>query len=374
MLKFWIYLCILPAVIGFFLDLIWGDPQRITHPVVRIGRLISALENGLRRLIDASAGRRGHEKSEMTKKRRQRSEFFSGCIEAIAVMAVSTAFPAAVVWIFGKIHIVCAVAVSSLLCWQMYAAKSLKKESMKVYGALEKGSCEDARYAVSMIVGRDTSVLDEKGIIRAAVETVAENTSDGVIAPMFYMALAGPAGAYLYKSVNTMDSMIGYRNEKYEYFGKCAARLDDVLNFIPSRISGVLVAAAAAAQNAKAALIQCVDKGREKKRQTESEGEFRFDSKGALRIFLRDRKNHASPNSAQTESACAGALGIQLGGPAVYFGRRHEKPYIGDKRREAETEDIVRANQLMYGASCIGIFLVTAAGTAAALIGLAVPA
>ena len=195
-----------------------------------------------------------------------------------------------------------------------------------------------------------------------------------MIAPMFYMALAGPAGAYLYKSVNTMDSMIGYRNEKYEYFGKCAARLDDVLNFIPSRISGVLVAAAAAAQNAKAALIQCVDKGREKKRQMESEGEFRFDSKGALRIFLRDRKNQASPNSAQTESACAGALGIQLGGPAVYFGRRHEKPYIGDKRREAETEDIVRANQLMYGASCIGIFLVTAAGTAAALIGLAVPA
>ena len=174
------------------------------------------------------------------------------------------------------IHIFCAVAVSSLLCWQMYAAKSLKKESMKVYGALEKGSCEDARYAVSMIVGRDTSVLDEKGIIRAAVETVAENTSDGVIAPMFYMALAGPAGAYLYKSVNTMDSMIGYRNEKYEYFGKCAARLDDVLNFIPSRISGVLVAAAAAAQNAKAALIQCVDRGREKKRQMESEGEFRF--------------------------------------------------------------------------------------------------
>ena len=227
----------------------------------------------------------------------------------------------------------------------MYAAKGLRKESMKVWTALRSQDVEGARYAVSMIVGRDTSVLDEKGILKAAVETVAENTSDGVIAPMFYMALAGPAGAYFYKAVNTMDSMIGYRSEKYEYFGKCAAKMDDALNFLPSRISGLLIVAAAAFLP------------RERKTG------FRGSGKNALRIFLRDRKKHASPNSAQTESACAGALGIQLAGPAVYFRILHEKPKIGDSLRAPEYDDIRRANWLMYAASCsaVGILLAIAA-------------
>lgn len=374
MLEYWIYLCVLPAVFGFFLDLILGDPQRITHPVVRIGRLISALEKRLRRLETArkdwtdqeissrpSACRSG----ENVKKGRQRSTFFLGCVEAVLVVTLSTACSVLIVWLFSRVHIFCAAAFSTLLCWQMYAAKSLKKESMKVYDALKRGSCEDARYAVSMIVGRDTSVLDEKGIIRAAVETVAENTSDGVIAPMFYMALGGPAGAYLYKSVNTMDSMIGYRNETYEYFGKCAARMDDVLNFIPARISGLLIVAATAVLNVKAVFLRifCREKGGAETGDFEAEAAdaFLFDPSGALRIFFRDRGNHASPNSAQTESACAGALGIRLGGPAVYFGRKHDKPYIGDGKRAPEYEDIRRANRLMYGASGIGIFLVFAA-------------
>lgn len=323
MLENWIYFCVLPAAAGFFLDLILGDPGRILHPVVVIGKLISFFE----------------------RKRLQKFPFASGCVTAVCVIFLSVLFPVAAVWLCCQISRTAGIVLSCLLCWQMYAAKGLKKESMKVWSALQSRDVEGARYAVSMIVGRDTSVLDEKGIIKAAVETVAENTSDGVIAPMFYMALAGPAGAYFYKSVNTMDSMIGYRNEKYEYFGKCAARLDDVLNFLPARISGLLMVAAAAIL------------------PRERETGFRGSGKNALRIFLRDRKKHASPNSAQTESACAGALGIQLAGPAVYFGILHEKPYIGDSLREPEFDDIRRANRLMYAASvgAMGIVLLTAA-------------
>lgn len=330
MLEKWLYFCGLPAAAGFLLDLILGDPRRIPHPVIFMGRMISFFE---RRLLTG--------KTEQTAAR----QFASGCAAAVAVAALSAAFPAAVVFLACCIHPWAGVALSCLLCWQMYAAKGLKTESMKVYRALREGDTEGARYAVSMIVGRDTSVLDEKGIIRAAVETVAENTSDGVLAPMFYMALAGPVGGYFYKSVNTMDSMTGYRNERYEYYGKCAARMDDVLNFLPARISGLLTVAAAALLPA------------------ERGTGFRSSSRGALRIFLRDRKKHASPNSAQTESACAGALGIRLAGPAVYFGMLHDKSYIGDGLREPEYEDICRANRLMYAASAGGeaLLILTAA-------------
>ena len=360
MLENWLCYCILPMAAGFVLDLIFGDPRRITHPVVFMGKMISALE---RRLLpedkakDAgSAGKvRDPEKngetggtgeseaggkaaeSGTTERRRQ---FLAGCITALSVAAVSTAVPAALTAVCAAIHPVFGTAAACVLCWQMLAAKSLKRESMKAYDAFRRGETEEARYAVSMIVGRDVSVLDEEGIVRAAVETVAENTSDGVIAPMFYMALGGPAGAWLYKSVNTMDSMIGYRSERYEFFGKCAARADDVLNFIPARISGILMIAAAALTG--------------------------LDAADAFRIFRRDRKKHASPNSAQTESACAGALGIRLAGPAVYFGVRHEKPYLGDPLRRPEYEDIRRANRLMYAASVLGIFAVTLAAGAAA--------
>ena len=178
-----------------------------------------------------------------------------------------------------------------------------------------------------MIVGRDTERLDEKGIIKAAVETVAENTSDGVTAPVMFMALGGAPLGFFYKAVNTMDSMIGYKNEKYADIGRTAAKLDDVLNFIPSRLTALAMTAAAFILG--------------------------YDGKGAYRIWKRDRLNHASPNSAQTESACAGALGVQLAGDAYYFGELHKKPYIGDKQREIENEDIVRANSLMYGSTII---------------------
>ena len=389
MLENWIYFCALPAAAGFILDLIFGDPKSIPHPVVIIGRLISFFEKRLlasagrgevscrRKKVkessekDAGGGRSGApgeenaggtaagggESDEKTdenaadgrrspeRKKIRRRQFVSGCVTAVSVVLLSVMLPAAAVWLFCRISRAAGIVSASLLCWQMYAAKGLRKESMKVWTALRSQDVEGARYAVSMIVGRDTSVLDEKGILKAAVETVAENTSDGVIAPMFYMALAGPAGAYFYKAVNTMDSMIGYRSEKYEYFGKCAAKMDDALNFLPSRISGLLIVAAAAFLP------------RERKTG------FRGSGKNALRIFLRDRKKHASPNSAQTESACAGALGIQLAGPAVYFRILHEKPKIGDSLRAPEYDDIRRANRLMYAASCsaVGILLAIAA-------------
>lgn len=200
---------------------------------------------------------------------------------------------------------------------------------MKVYDRLKNGTIEEARYAVSMIVGRDTSELTEEGVTKAAVETVAENSSDGVIAPMLYMALGGAPLMFLYKGINTMDSMLGYKNDRYLYFGRCAAKLDDLANYIPARISGWLMVAAAFLTG--------------------------MDGKNAAKIYKRDRRNHASPNSAQTEAAVAGALRVQLAGNAYYFGKLYEKPTIGDKLREVEPEDIRRANRLLYGASVLSV-------------------
>lgn len=193
---------------------------------------------------------------------------------------------------------------------------------MDVYTPLKENDVESARKAVSMIVGRDTQGLDSVGIAKAAVETVAENTSDGVAAPLLYIAIGGPILGCLYKAVNTMDSMIGYKNDKYMEFGRFAARLDDVFNFLPSRICALVMIAVS--------------------------GLCGFDGKNALRIWRRDRRNHASPNSAQTESVMAGALNIRLAGDACYFGKVHKKPYIGDDNRMIEPEDIPRANCLLY--------------------------
>ena len=197
---------------------------------------------------------------------------------------------------------------------------------MKVYDRLKNGTIEEARYAVSMIVGRDTQSLTEVGVTKAAVETVAENSSDGIIAPMLYMAIGGIPLMFLYKGINTMDSMLGYKNDKYLYFGRCAAKLDDVANYIPARTSGWLMA------------LSTVFVG--------------MDTKNAVKIYRRDRQNHASPNSAQTEAAMAGALDVQLAGNAYYFGKLYEKPTIGDPIRPVEIEDIPRSNRLLY-ATCI---------------------
>lgn len=297
----------IPIILGFLLDCIVGDPYNIPHPIRLIGRLIGALEKIIRKRFSNLR--------------------IGGVFLAITVMILSTVLPFGLLIVCYHIHILLGLAVETILCCYMLAAKCLCKESMKVCKAAEAGDTEAARKAVSMIVGRDTDVLDRDEIIRAAVETVAENTSDGVTAPLFYMGLGGAVGGFFYKSVNTMDSMIGYTDEKYADIGRFAAKLDDVLNFIPSRSTALLMIAAAPF--------------------------FKLDSRNALRIWRRDRRKHASPNSAQTESACAGALHLRLAGDAWYFGKLHKKPYIGDDDRPIEAEDIRRANRLMYAASLL---------------------
>ena len=227
------------------------------------------------------------------------------------------------------VHPILGCIVEAILTYQILAAKCLWVESMKVYKALKEGTIADARKAVSMIVGRDTAKLDAEGVTKAAVETVAENTSDGVIAPMIYLAIGGPILGMLYKAINTMDSMVGYKNERYLDFGRAAAKLDDIVNYVPSRIAARLM------------IFSCYFLG------------GKFIASEAKRIYLRDRLKHASPNSAQTESVCAGALGIQLAGDASYFGKLVHKPTIGDARRKVEAEDIVLANRLMYGTTSL---------------------
>lgn len=308
----------LPA--AFILDMIFGDPHTGMHPICLIGNLIAILDSALN-------------KENVNRNRR----IARGALTAAAVIVISTAFPLIIEIISFNINIWLFFAAETVMDYFVIAAKSLKKESMLVCAAMEAGDTEGARRAVSMIVGRDTKVLDKEGIIKAAVETVAENSSDGVIAPVFYTALCGAAGGFFYKSVNTMDSMLGYINDRYEAFGKAAARLDDVLNYIPSRLSALFIIAAAKFTGLNAA--------------------------GAWKIFRRDRMKHASPNSAQTESACAGALDVRLAGNAWYGGVLHEKPYIGDDIRPIEPEDIRKACRLMYAASAAAIVIFgTAAG------------
>ena len=289
---------------GFIIDWFVGDPYDLPHPIVWIGRLIAFLDNKLRI------------------KRNDKKNIVRGAITAVIVVVVSTAIPALVLELMWKIHPLAFYLVNSIMCFQMLAARQLVIESKKVQTALEASDTEAARRAVANIVGRDTDVLDANGICRAAVETVAENGSDGVVAPLFWMFLFGAVGGFFYKSINTMDSMLGYKNDKYLYFGRVAAKTDDVVNFIPARLAAILMIAACPF--------------------------LHLDTKNALRIFLRDRYKHASPNSAQTEAACAGALDIRLAGDAVYGGVVHKKEYIGDPIREIEPYDIKRAGDLMY--------------------------
>ncbi|MDY3239126.1 MAG: adenosylcobinamide-phosphate synthase CbiB [Anaerovoracaceae bacterium] len=305
---------------GFLLDLLIGDPRWLYHPVIFIGKTISFFERNIRRRFPATP----------------HGELAGGVLLVLLTLVVSGGIPVVILAVTGRIHPLLQWAAGAFLCYQLLAMKCLKDESMKVYHALKTGTLEDGRHAVSMIVGRDTQALDEKGVIKAAVETVAENFSDGVLAPMFYMVIGGPVLMFLYKGINTMDSMVGYKNDRYLYFGRCAARLDDAANFIPSRLAGIMLILAAYLGN--------------------------FSGKDAKRIFLRDRKKHASPNSAQTESAAAGALQIQLAGNAYYFGKLHEKQFVGDPIREIQVEDIRRMNKLMYLASIMSAVLFTAAG------------
>lgn len=301
-------------IAGFVLDLLIGDPHFIPHPVRLIGSLISSLDKRLN--CDA-----GYNSSE---KKLNLIKYKRGMLLAFTVIFATFAISVIIIVAAYSINLYAGVIAEAVMTWQILATKCLRVESMRVYDALRTDGVDAGRRAVSMIVGRDTSVLDAAGVTRAAVETIAENTSDGVIAPMLYTAIGGPVLGFVYKAVNTMDSMLGYKNDKYMYFGRFAARLDDVVNFIPARISAYLMIAAAFI------------------------GGRQFDGKNAYRIFKRDRFNHASPNSAQTESVCAGALRVQLAGDAVYFGKLVKKKYIGDGLREIEYEDIKRANRLMY--------------------------
>ena len=303
---------IISITLACMLDLIFGDPQFKYHPVCLIGKLISGTEKLLFLLFPA----------------KKRARILSGAVLVLVVCGVSTFVPWVILHFLYRWKFFAGFAVETFFCYQLLAMKSLKTESMKVYYALKTQGVESARRAVALIVGRDTEVLDEKGIAKAAVETVAENASDGVIAPLFYMMLFGGAGGFFYKAVNTMDSMVGYKNERYEDFGRAAAKADDVLNFLPARICGIFLAVSAFV--------------------------FGFDGKGAFRIFFRDRKNHASPNSAQGEAAVAGALQVQLGGDAWYFGKLYHKLTIGDNKRDIEPEDIVRANRILYGCGILG--------------------
>ena len=305
-------------IAGFILDQLLGDPQIPFHPVRLIGNLIQRLERFFYRWL----------------REEKRRLFLGGVLLAVTVCMVTALFVLGVLWVSRRISPILHFFMSVLFCYFFYAVKDLKTESMRVYDALKGGNLKEARTAVSMIVGRDTERLSEAGVVRAAVETVAENTSDGIIAPLFYAALGGPVLAWVYKAVNTMDSMVGYKNETYLYFGRAAARLDDLVNYIPSRLSAVLMILAS---------FFC-----------------RLDGKQAVKIYRRDRRKHASPNSAQTEAVCAGALGVQLAGDAWYFGVLHKKPVIGDDLRPVEPEDIPRANRLMLGTSVLGLLLAAA--------------
>ena len=295
---------------GFGVDCLLGDPiWFLPHPVILIGKLISFSEKKLRKLFPGTC----------------RGELAAGAVMAAAVPLISAAVSFGILWLCFRIHYLLYFAVCTMMCWQIFAARCLQQEAAKVVKCLEKEGLSAARTQVGMLVGRDTDQLTEAQVLRAAVETVAENTSDGVIAPMFWMFLAGPVGGFLYKAINTMDSMVGYKNEKYLYFGRCAAKLDDVVNYIPARLSalGMILSA----------------------------GILGYDRKNAARIWKRDKRKHASPNSAQTESVCAGALHIRLGGPASYFGVIHDKPTLGDPDRPVDRGDVRGSCRLMYGTS-----------------------
>lgn len=302
--------------VGLLLDFMLGDPPWLYHPVRLMGMLIKRLEGCARKIC------KGDEKKLLA----------AGILLWVIVVSVF----AGVSWIllYGArlLHPGLGFVLESFWCYQLLAAKGLRVESRKVYDEIEREDLPGARRAVSMIVGRDTNSLTREGVIKAAIETVAENTSDGVTAPFVFMMIGGAPFGFFYKAVNTMDSMLGYKDEKYLHLGRASARLDDLLNFIPARICALLMMVTA-----------CI---------------LGMDGVNAWKIYWRDRKNHASPNAAQTEAVCAGALRIQLAGDAWYFGKLYPKKYIGDDIQPVEPEDILRTGRLLYG-TAIATFIVT---------------
>ena len=300
-------------ILGFCLDLIVGDPHWMPHPIVFIGKLIDLTEKAMRKLFPKTV----------------RGENAAGAAIWLIVVTVSAGIPLLILWLSYGVSRWLGLLLETIMCAQILATKSLKMESMKVYDALKTGDLEKARYAVSMIVGRDTQRLDDAGVARAAVETVAENTSDGIIAPMLFLAIGGAPLGFFYKAVNTMDSMLGYVEQPYKNVGLVPAKMDDLFNYIPARLSALLMLAAGTLLG--------------------------LDGKNGWKIFKRDRYNHASPNSAQTESVCAGLLGLRLAGDAWYHGVLHKKKFIGDPIREIEPEDIQKACRLLYATAILSL-------------------
>ena len=306
---------IFALIIGFLIDLVLGDPRSIPHPVVIIGKLITFLERVLRNAFPKT----------------EKGERLAGLVLWLIVCLLSFGVPFLILFICGKVSPILKLIAASIMCWQILATKSLKDESMKVYKALLHEGTESGRQAVSMIVGRDTERLNREGVIKACVETIAENSSDGVVAPMFFAALGGAPLGMLYKAVNTMDSMLGYIEEPYRNIGFVSAKMDDIFNFIPARLSALIMLAA---------------------------GWFlKLDVKNGWKIFRRDRMKHASPNSAQTESCLAGLLGVQLAGDAWYHGELHEKEFIGDDIRPIKLNDIPLACSLLYAMAWISLMV-----------------
>lgn len=302
-------------ITGYILDLIFGDPEGIPHPVRYIGNMIAKGEKLLRRISCQT----------------ERTKYLSGMVLTVVVVAVSFIIPYTILSFAGSFHPVLRYVLETVMCYQILATKALKKESMRVFYELEQERLPEARISLSRIVGRDTENLSTVQVTKGAVETVAENVSDGVIAPMIFILIGGAPLGFLYKAINTLDSMIGYKNDKYLHFGSFAAKLDDLANYIPARVSAYLM------------II--------------STWLLRYDIKAAIRIYKRDRYNHTSPNSAHTEAVCAGALNIQLAGENYYFGKLIMKPTIGDENREIEIADIRKANHLLYVTSLLGLIL-----------------
>ena len=301
-------------MLGFALDALLGDPRWFPHPVCAVGKLISCMEKLLRRLFPPRKG----------------AMIFAGAVLWIVVCGISFAVPFLVLRFLSGINFWLGFAANSILCWLIFARKSLSEAGQHVYRAV-KESVEEGRKAVAWYVGRDTAALSAEGVIKAAVETIAENLTDGVVSPLIYMLIGGAPLGMLYKAVNTLDSMVGYHNEKYENLGKFSAKMDDIFNFIPARLSALCIIAGA--------------------------GMLRLDNRSALRIYRRDRNLHKSPNAGQTESACAGALHIQLGGDASYFGKTVRKAAFGDPLRRVNRTDILATIDLMNAASVLALAL-----------------
>ena len=306
---------ILSIYIGYIIDLIIGDPYSFPHPVIYIGKLIKCLENNIRKVF-----------------KKEKYLKFAGFILWFITVGLTYVLTYLIIKL-SKFNSITFLIVNSFIIYTTLATKCLKDEAIKIYNILKSGDIYESRKQLSYIVGRDTNSLNEAEIIRATVETVAENTVDGIISPMFYAFIGGAPLAMAYKAINTLDSMVGYKNDKYINLGFASAKIDDIANYIPARVCIIFMTIAS--------LI------------------LRFNYKNCFKISIRDRKNHKSPNCAYPEGAVAGALGIQLGGTNIYFGKPVYKPTIGDKYREIEIEDIKKTNKIMYLSSILSLIIFT---------------